>query len=407
MNALTFIKLLRQIHGKKKPDLGWIQAQGLLAVKIAQHYALRVDFLDQEVCRHLAQLFGHTESLPADDAMALLRERMPAAWFDVVREIEEVPVASASIGQVHRARHADGTHLAIKIIKREFRGPFMADLKRLRRLMRAVLFFYPKLRKVFDPMGVLSHIEEYTVNELDLRNEAAGQETLSRIADEYRDRYDLSGLSFAKVYAELSTEGVLVSEFVEGETFDDLLTMNKLSYDSLLELFGIHGLFLFAPGVFHGDIHPGNIILRTDGTFCFLDTGAISRTGRKIRRGLFNFFVVLCDYDYGECARRINDMAEQGIAGRQFEVFESKFRRLYKDFKGKSVSEVSLTRQMMESIKLAVNCGMVFEKGMFSIIKSMMYLDGMVLRCNPNADLISDMKPRIVAFQKVMEEDDD
>jgi ubiquinone biosynthesis protein len=61
---------------------------------------------------------------------------------------------------------------------------------------------------------------------------------------------------------------------------------------------------------------------------------------------------------------------------------------------------------MMQSIKLAVNSGMVFEKGMFPIIKSMMYLDGMVLRCKPEANLIQDMKPRIIEFQRVLAKED-
>jgi len=269
-------------------------------------------------------------------------------------------------------------------------------------LFRVVLFFYPKLRKVFDPLGVLAHIEEYTINELDLRNEIAGQQTLKAIAAAYSGKYDLSALRFAKLYPELSGPGILVGEFVEGATFDRLLARGDLPYEKLLQLFGIHGLFLFAPGVFHGDIHPGNIMLRPDGTLCLIDTGAVSRVGRRIRRGLFHFFVALCDYDYSECVRRMNEMAETGITGGRLEKFEHRFKSLYRDFQGRSVSEVSLTRQMMETIKLAVNCGMVFEKGMFSIIKSMMYLDGMVLRCRPDARLIEDMKPHILAFQDVM-----
>ena len=235
----------------------------------------------------------------------------------------------------------------------------------------------------------------------------AGQKTLQEIADSYSDRYDLSSLKFAQAYPELSSEGVLVSAFVEGETFDALLERGELSYDKLLELFGIHGLFLFGPGVFHGDIHPGNIMLRPDGKLCFLDTGAVSRVGKRIRRGLFRFFGALCDYDYPVCVARLNEMAESGIDGDRLKRFETRFVELYADFKGKSVSEVSLTRQMMESIKLAVNCGMVFEKGMFSIIKSMMYLDGMVLRCKPDADLILDMKPRIIDFKRVLDKEVD
>ena len=57
---------------------------------------------------------------------------------------------------------------------------------------------------------------------------------------------------------------------------------------------------------------------------------------------------------------------------------------------------------MMDTIKLGVHCGMEFEKGMFSIIKSLMYLDGMVLRCNPDAVLLKDMRPFIQGFEKIL-----
>jgi ubiquinone biosynthesis protein len=57
MNLFSFLSLLRSIYGKKLPDLEWIQNKGLLAVKIAQHFALRIDFLDEQVCRHLSKLF--------------------------------------------------------------------------------------------------------------------------------------------------------------------------------------------------------------------------------------------------------------------------------------------------------------------------------------------------------------
>ena len=67
-------------------------------------------------------------------------------------------------------------------------------------------------------------------------------------------------------------------------------------------------------------------------------------------------------------------------------------------FKDKTVVEISLTKKMMHTIKLAVNCGMEFEKGMFGIIKSLMFLDGMVIRCNPDSILLRDMRSYIKDF---------
>jgi predicted unusual protein kinase regulating ubiquinone biosynthesis (AarF/ABC1/UbiB family) len=67
------------------------------------------------------------------------------------------------------------------------------------------------------------------------------------------------------------------------------------------------------------------------------------------------------------------------------------FERIYSGFAGKSVGEVSMTRQMMESFKLAVSAGFAFPQGAFPIIKSLMHLDGMAIRCNPQARLLEDV----------------
>ncbi len=402
MNPLGFIGLLREIYGNKKPDLDRIQKKGLLAVKIAQHYALRIDFLDENVCTHLAKLFRQTNSLPAEDIDKLLHQYVDNIWFDRIKNLQNRPFASASVGQVHRAELEDGTQVIVKIIKQDFTHSFLRDIRSLRNLIRVALFFYPKLRKVFDPMGVLDHIEEYTLSELNLHHEIQGKDILQRIAEKYKDRYDLSRLCFPHFYPELSNKNVLVASFIEGKTFDELLDNGDLPYETLLELFSIHGLYLFGEGTFHGDIHPGNLILDLDGNIHFIDTGALSHTGDKIRLGLFRFFVSLSVYDYDRCTERLNEMALKKIEGKKFERFKSKFLDLYKDFENSTVSEVSLTKKMMDTIKLGIHCGMEFEKGMFSIIKSLMYLDGMVLRCKPDAVLLRDMRPFIEKFSKIV-----
>jgi ubiquinone biosynthesis protein len=269
-------------------------------------------------------------------------------------------------------------------------------------LLKAVIFFYPKLARVADPLGILNAIERNTLDELDLRKEAAGQDVLRRIAEENGARFDLASLVFPRIYRELSGEQYMVSQFLEGETFDELLDQGRLPYGELLGLFKVHGFFVFCIGTFHGDIHPGNIIRTPSGQIAFIDTGAISTVGERMRTGLFNFFDALSCYDYTACARHLNAMADRGIDGAAFDRFFGKFMELYADFTDATVTQVSLTKRMMETIKLGVNSGMVFEKGMYPIIKSLMYLDGMVLRCNPQAVLVRDMRRFIEEFKAVM-----
>ena len=402
MNWFQFARLVHSIygHGRTLPDLDWIQSLGLLAVKLGQIHALRIDFLDREKCEHLARLYRRNAVLPPQDFQALLRT---AAGGDGFRRhfqhIDPQPLASASVGQVHRAQLLDGRRVVIKAVKHEVREQFVADVASLKRLFGLCTLVYPKLRQVGDPIGILGDIEEYTLSELDLRHEVAGQRTLREIFEQQRERFDLSQLRFARVEEPLCNDRVMVSEYIPGQTLDELLEAGQLGYERLLELFHIHGFYMFCVGTFHGDLHPGNV-LWCDGQLCFVDTGYIGTVGPKIRRGLFDFFASLSEYDYPQCAAALNRMSGNELAGAAFATFQAKLIELYGDFKDATVGQVSLTRKMMQTIKLGVHSGMCFEKGIFAIIRSLMYLDGMVLRCNPDAVLLRDMRRFIAEFQR-------
>jgi ubiquinone biosynthesis protein len=393
-----FIRLFKNIFGKKLPNLDQIQKQGLLAVKIAQTFALRIDFLNEEKCTHLAKLYTKTTPIEAEDFKVLLQKYTDDGWLNNFTHIEQTPIGSASVGQVHRATLISGEEVVIKFIKKDFKRKFEKDVRALRRFIKFIIFFYPKLAKVADPVGILEHIEEYTLAELDLRNEIKHGNILKEIYLKNKLHFDLSRLKFPHIYETLSNENILVSEFIDGPTVDELLESKSLAFEDILEIFHIHGFYIFIIGTFHGDLHPGNLILK-DNNYYFIDTGAISTVGEKIQSGLFSFMENLSVYNYDGCAKSLNDMAEKEIHGKKYEVYHQKLLELYKDFSGKSVSEISLTQKMMETIKLGVHSGMDFEKGMFPIIKSMMYLDGMVLKGSPNTVLMEEMRRFLDEFK--------
>ena len=100
-------------------------------------------------------------------------------------------------------------------------------------------------------------------------------------------------LRFPVYYPELSNRHVLVSEFVKGQTLEQGIESSSLEWDDLLELFRIHGAFMFGIGIFHGDLHPGNCIMDPNGNFVFIDNGAICEAPRKVSKSLFNFFSII------------------------------------------------------------------------------------------------------------------
>lgn len=394
MNALSFIDLMNEIFRKPLPDLDKIQKKGLLAVKIAQTFALRIDFLDEKKCTHLSQLYTATTKIPEEDIEKLLATYTDERWRQQFASFEQQPLASASIGQVYQAKLKDGRAVAVKILKADFKKQFVKDVQSVSRLFRFIIFFYPKLARVADPLGVLASIRTNTLDELDFRNEMKNRDLLYEIYQQHHTEFDLTKLHFIEYVPELCSENVAVSLLIPGATYDYKLSVKQLPYERLLDLFKVHGFYLFNIGTFHGDIHPGNII-DLDEQIYFVDCGAIGHVSERMRQGLFNFMTALAFYDYDNCAKYLNSMSDIELTGATFADFHQKLLAVYADFSESTVSQVSLTQKMMETIKLGVNCGMQFEQGIYPIIKSLMYLDGMVLRCNPDAKLMKDMRENV------------
>jgi ubiquinone biosynthesis protein len=406
MNALKFGRLIWELYGARQrlPDLDWIENQGLLAVKIGQMHALRIDFLDRERCMHLCRLYRRNKTLQPGRFEQLVLDAMSAESRDAFQHIDPTPLASASIGQVHRAWLQDETPVVIKLIKHDARQSFTQEVKKLRGLLKVATGLYPPLKRAGNPVGILDDLETFTLSELDLRHELQGQQALRQIQGTHGKRFDLSSLQFPKVYTELSNASVLVSEYVDGPTVDELLESKRLEYDQLLDLFRVHGFYLFCVGTFHGDLHPGNVILR-ENRWTFVDTGFVGTVSERLRLGLFYFFKALSQYDYPACAKALHQMSDIQIDRNTYAEFERRFLELYHDFTDRNVSEISLTRQMMSTIKLGVHHGMHFEQGIFSVIRSLMYMDGMVLRCHPKAVLMKGMRPFIQEALDVMPND--
>ncbi|MBZ4683795.1 MAG: ubiquinone biosynthesis protein [Fusobacteriaceae bacterium] len=258
-------------------------------MKISQHFALRIDFLKPEICTELTKLFTNTKKIDNKTFNNLIALYTDENWLKNFDYIEKEPFASASIGQVYNATYKS-QDVVVKIINKDSIGDFDKDLIKIKKFFNFILFIYPKLEKVFDPIGILDYIKEYTLEELNLLNEIKGNKILKDIYEKNKRDYDLNNLKFNTFYPELSNENVLVSKKINGHTFDELLSSNKLKYSTLLKFFKIHGFYLFGPGIFHGDIHPGNIILDDNENIYFIDTGAISNVGEKIKKRIILFF---------------------------------------------------------------------------------------------------------------------
>ena len=403
MKLGTFLRFFRQLKGKKPVDIDAIQSMGLLAVKLGQIFALRPDLIEPERCIELQQLYSRAATIPEEDSQQLLDRFAPEGFMDHFESIEMRPFAAASIGQIHRAVMTDGTKVVVKIIKSDFEASFKRDVQRMKRWIRMGLFFNPRLRKVGNPIGLLAHIEDYTLRELNLLNEIDGRNQLIAQAEAIEHHFPMPKLKFPKVWEHLSNQHILVMEEITHPTLEDHLEAGTLTWPDMLDLFRIHGAFMFGIGTFHGDLHPGNAMMDGEGNFVFIDTGAICDAPEHVRNALFGFFYFLARGELKNAFDAMLTMAAVQPTGATLQTYYDSMNELYDGFVGTSVSEVSLTEQMMKTVKAAVLAGCAFGEEAFPIIRSLMYMDGMVLKGHPSVDLISSMGPYLDEFSVLID----
>ena len=229
-------------------------------------------YLDQgmppQVREALAELQSNAPPMAPELAAQVVREELGAEPEDVFAEWDAHPIASASIGQVHRAITRDGRAVAVKVQYPGVGDAIRADLGNAGLLFGAMGMLFPGL----EPGPLVEELRERLVEELDYRIEADNQQMF---ADYYRDH---PFIHVPDVLAELSTERVLTTELAEGVRFEEMESWDVAQRDLAAEaIFRFVFGSLYRLHAFNGDPHPGNYLFRPDGRVTFLDFGLVKR----------------------------------------------------------------------------------------------------------------------------------
>jgi predicted unusual protein kinase regulating ubiquinone biosynthesis (AarF/ABC1/UbiB family) len=220
-----------------------------------------------ELQQKLATLRNDVPPLPFHRLEKLLRNEFGAPLGTVFSDFDERAFAAASIGQVHRARTIDGDDVVVKV---QYPGVAEAIETDLRNAMLLV----PLLKRLapgVDGRALALELRERIGDELDYELEAQNQRRIGRLMRGH------PFVSVPRVYTELSTRRVLVSEFVQGEGFEAVRRADEAQRDRYGEIvFRFFFGLLYRERIALGDPHPGNYLLRPDGRVCFLDYGFIS-----------------------------------------------------------------------------------------------------------------------------------
>jgi predicted unusual protein kinase regulating ubiquinone biosynthesis (AarF/ABC1/UbiB family) len=241
------------------------------AMKVGQMLSM-VDFADlpedqqDELQRKLATLRDDIPPVPFARLERLMRKELGGPLERVFSDFDERAFAAASIGQVHRARTLDGADVVVKV---QYPGVAEAVETDLRNAM-VLLPLVKRLAPGLDAKALAAEMRERIGEELDYELEASNQRRIERL---------MRGHPFVRVprvYTDLSTRRVLVSEYVEGERFETVRRAEEAERDRYGEIvFRFFFGLLYRDRIALGDPHPGNYLLCPDGRVCFLDYGLL------------------------------------------------------------------------------------------------------------------------------------
>ncbi len=255
-----------------------LELKGLF-IKIGQTISVLGTFLPEAFQKHLEELQDQAPARPYREVERTIAAQLGRPPHECFGHFDEVPVASASIAQVHKAHLPDGTVVAVKVQHANIDQIASLDLRIVKRIVRVVGLIFSIRGLDFVYAQVRKMIEE----ELDFRLEARNIQLITANLSEEPKVY------IPQVKEQWSTTKVLTLEWVDGAKINRLTQLDEWGLDrgELAErLLRIYSHMIFKDGFFHADPHPGNILVQPDGTLVLLDFGAVSGVSQQMKEGI-------------------------------------------------------------------------------------------------------------------------
>ena len=367
-----------------------IEELGPTYIKLGQILSTRPDLVPVDFVHELAKLQDKVPSFPFSDVTRIIRAETGRSADSIFDRLDSEPLASASIGQVHRARLKDGEEVAVKVQRPGIRKVVEVDLEIMLHLATLAERHIEELAH-HRPVKIVEEFARSIEKEMNYTLEATSMERVARsfLHDET--------VYIPKVYREATTERVLTTEFVDGIKVSLLDRLQDNGYDrQLITRRGADILLtqIFDHGFFHADPHPGNLFVLPSNVICLLDFGMMGR----VDRGTRELFVELVD----AVVRRDESRTTQVLLKLSLWEQEPDLRLLAKDvadFMGehlyKPLKEIHIGKLLNNMLELAAQHRLRIPPEIFLMMKAIGTVEGVGLALDPDFDMIAHAEPFI------------
>ena len=362
---------------------------GPVFVKFGQFLSLRPDIVPPEYVVELEKLQDSAPSFSFNEVKREIEESVgPISKF--FREFDRKPVASASVSQVHKARLKNNRLVAVKVQRPDAKKNFERDIS----LMLFIAVLLERHFKVFRRYNIINAVNEFkgwSSDEVDFRVEASNAKVL-------RENFKSSG---SVVIPEIfySSERVLVMEYIDGVELSDVSAVRKLkkdykhyvdsAYDAVLTM-------IFDHGFFHGDPHPSNIlVLRKSDKIAFIDFGIMGSFDDKLKYQSLHMFNSIIRGDVDSLVRSLVSLSQLSPGDVDETALKRDLRVIINEVRFSSLKDIEVSRILAKALDISLTHRIVFPLDFVLFAKTVVTLEGVGLRYNPDFRLVEQSRPLI------------
>lgn len=365
-----------------------VEELGPTFVKLAQVLSNRPDMLPEPLIVEFEKLQDRVPPFAFDEVKRIIREESGYEIGELFDEFTNTPIASASIGQVHKARLKTGQQVVVKVQRPDVAETIERDMGIVHELVRRTDRYLRK-QGVLNASDIVKLFERTMAREMDYNNEA-------RNLNKFRKLYSHNTtLYIPRAYKEFSTRRMLVIEYVDGCKITNVPHLKEwgLNPHKIVEAgMSIYLEMIFEKGIFHADPHPGNVLVRQDGTIILLDFGMTGHLMRKDKYAFANVFISIAKGDARQAAEYLRKLAIEDQV-EDFRALEYDMDELIEDFSNLDVSEGSIADITKRLQQIMLVYQMHVPADIFMIFRALAILEGIGKIMHPTFKTFEFIKP--------------